>query len=182
MTVLALILERCDANVRGGFGWTVLHEVAAMGDWVTEEEAAWFARAVLEAGRGNGRAGRHSRRALRWDGRADGSRGGGTGDGVWRGCGRSECRGVGAATGVGGEDGARRRGRDTYGSTAVELETLFLAVLFTLQPSRAQLRDPASPGLLEQGGDRQGMHIVLEFLQNLVLERVLAVSVPFLLE
>lgn len=45
-----LILERCDPNVMGGFGRTVLHEVAAMGDHVTDEEARPFARALLDAG------------------------------------------------------------------------------------------------------------------------------------
>jgi ankyrin repeat protein len=45
-----LVLSRCDANVIGGFGRTVLHEVAAMGSWVAEEEAEPFARALLEAG------------------------------------------------------------------------------------------------------------------------------------
>ena len=45
-----LILERCDPNLIGGFGRTVLHEVAATGDHVTEEEAAAFARALLDAG------------------------------------------------------------------------------------------------------------------------------------
>ncbi len=45
-----LILERCDPNVIGGFGRTVLHEVAATGDHVTEEEAAAFAKALLDAG------------------------------------------------------------------------------------------------------------------------------------
>jgi hypothetical protein len=45
-----LILERCDPNLVGGFGRTVLHEIAAMGDHITEEEAAAFASALLEAG------------------------------------------------------------------------------------------------------------------------------------
>ncbi|HYM00796.1 MAG TPA: ankyrin repeat domain-containing protein [Blastocatellia bacterium] len=45
-----LILNRCDVNVRGAFGRTILHEIAAMGDWVTEDEVAAFGRAVLEAG------------------------------------------------------------------------------------------------------------------------------------
>lgn len=45
-----LILERCDPNMIGGFGRTVLHEVSAMRDHVTEEEAARFARALLDAG------------------------------------------------------------------------------------------------------------------------------------
>ncbi|QOY90699.1 ankyrin repeat domain-containing protein [Paludibaculum fermentans] len=45
-----LVLARCNPNVVGGFGRTVLHEVAAMDDHVTEEEAAPFAQALLEAG------------------------------------------------------------------------------------------------------------------------------------
>lgn len=45
-----LVLERCDPNLIGGFGRTVLHEVAAAGDHVTEEEAAAFARTLLDAG------------------------------------------------------------------------------------------------------------------------------------
>ncbi|HEY3458422.1 MAG TPA: ankyrin repeat domain-containing protein [Bryobacteraceae bacterium] len=44
------VLERCDPNIIGGFGRTALHEVAAMGDHVTEEEAAAFAVALLDAG------------------------------------------------------------------------------------------------------------------------------------
>jgi ankyrin repeat protein len=44
------VLARCDANVRGGFGRTALHEVAAIGDHVTDEEAAPFAIALLDAG------------------------------------------------------------------------------------------------------------------------------------
>jgi ankyrin repeat protein len=45
-----LILNACDVNVVGGFGRTVLHEIAAMGDWITEDEVAAFGRAALEAG------------------------------------------------------------------------------------------------------------------------------------
>ena len=45
-----LILNRCDPNLTGGYGRTVLHEVAAMRDHVTEEEAAAFATALLDAG------------------------------------------------------------------------------------------------------------------------------------
>jgi ankyrin repeat protein len=45
-----LILQRCDANVMGSFGRTVLHEIAAMPEHVTEEEAAAFARTLLDAG------------------------------------------------------------------------------------------------------------------------------------
>jgi ankyrin repeat protein len=45
-----LILERCDPNLIGSFGRTVMHEVAAMREHVTEEEAVAFARALLDAG------------------------------------------------------------------------------------------------------------------------------------
>lgn len=44
------ILERCGPNIVGGFRRTALHEVAAMGDHVTDAEAAEFASALLEAG------------------------------------------------------------------------------------------------------------------------------------
>jgi len=45
-----LVLRRCDPNVIGGFGRTVLHEVAAAGDHITDEELAPFAAALLDAG------------------------------------------------------------------------------------------------------------------------------------
>lgn len=45
-----LILDRSDPNVRGGFGDTALHAVAAMGDWVTDDETVSFAQALLDAG------------------------------------------------------------------------------------------------------------------------------------
>jgi ankyrin repeat protein len=45
-----LILKRCDVNLAGSFTRTALHEVAAMRDYVTEDEAAAFAAALLEAG------------------------------------------------------------------------------------------------------------------------------------
>ncbi|MEO8658687.1 MAG: ankyrin repeat domain-containing protein [Bryobacteraceae bacterium] len=45
-----LILERCGPNLVGGFGRTALHEVAAMRDHITEQEAVEFARALLDAG------------------------------------------------------------------------------------------------------------------------------------
>jgi hypothetical protein len=45
-----LILKRCDPNLIGSFGRTPLHEVAAMGKHVTEEEATAFARVLLDAG------------------------------------------------------------------------------------------------------------------------------------
>ncbi len=44
------ILERCDPNLVGGFGRTALHEVAAMGEHVTQDEAAAFAVELLDAG------------------------------------------------------------------------------------------------------------------------------------
>jgi ankyrin repeat protein len=45
-----LILNACDVNVGGSFGRTILHDVAAMGDWITEDEVAAFGQAALEAG------------------------------------------------------------------------------------------------------------------------------------
>lgn len=45
-----LILNACDVNVAGAFGRTILHEIAAMGDWITENEVAAFGRAALKAG------------------------------------------------------------------------------------------------------------------------------------
>jgi ankyrin repeat protein len=45
-----LILNACDVNVLGSFGRTILHEIAAMGDWITEDEVVAFGRAALEAG------------------------------------------------------------------------------------------------------------------------------------
>ena len=45
-----LILGRSDPNVMGAFRRTILHEVAAMGAHVTEEEVAAFGTAALDAG------------------------------------------------------------------------------------------------------------------------------------
>lgn len=45
-----LILNACDVNVAGSFGRTILHEIAAMGDWITEDEVAAFGRAAVGAG------------------------------------------------------------------------------------------------------------------------------------
>ena len=45
-----LVLKACDVNVVGSFGRTILHEIAAMGDWITEDEVTAFGRAALEAG------------------------------------------------------------------------------------------------------------------------------------
>jgi ankyrin repeat protein len=50
LTCFRLILQRCEPNVAGSFGRTVLHEVAAMRDHITEEETAPFAKALLDAG------------------------------------------------------------------------------------------------------------------------------------
>ncbi len=44
------ILDRSDPNMVAGFGRTMLHEVAAMGHYVTDEEAEPFVRALLQAG------------------------------------------------------------------------------------------------------------------------------------
>jgi len=46
-----MILDRADPNLRAGqFGQTPLHEVAAMGNWVTDEEVVQFASVLLDAG------------------------------------------------------------------------------------------------------------------------------------
>jgi ankyrin repeat protein len=45
-----LVLGACDANVAGPFGRTILHEIAAMRDFITDEEVTAFGRAALEAG------------------------------------------------------------------------------------------------------------------------------------
>jgi ankyrin repeat protein len=45
-----LILERCGPDPIGGFTRTALHEVASMAGHVSDEEAATFARALLDAG------------------------------------------------------------------------------------------------------------------------------------
>ena len=51
-----LVLGACDANIVGSFGRTILHEIAAMRDWITEDEVFAFGRAALEAGaRSDGR-------------------------------------------------------------------------------------------------------------------------------
>ena len=52
LTCFQLILERCNPNLTGSFGQTALHEVGAMAEHVTEEEALAFARVLLEAGAG----------------------------------------------------------------------------------------------------------------------------------
>ncbi len=44
------ILARADASVSGTFGRTILHDIAAMGDWVNDEEVTEFASAALDAG------------------------------------------------------------------------------------------------------------------------------------
>ena len=49
-----LVLGACDANIVGSFGRTILHEIAAMSDWITEDEVIAFGRAALEAGARSG--------------------------------------------------------------------------------------------------------------------------------
>jgi len=46
----AMVLDRCDANIRGRFGITVLHYAAASYDWVTPEERVAFVRILLDRG------------------------------------------------------------------------------------------------------------------------------------
>jgi len=45
-----LLLARCGPHLRGQWGRTMLHEVAALRDYVTEDEGAPFAAALLQAG------------------------------------------------------------------------------------------------------------------------------------
>uniref|UniRef100_Q020D8 Ankyrin n=1 Tax=Solibacter usitatus (strain Ellin6076) TaxID=234267 RepID=Q020D8_SOLUE len=45
-----LILGRCQPNIPGSFGRTVLHEVGAMRNHITQEESTAFAAALLDAG------------------------------------------------------------------------------------------------------------------------------------
>jgi ankyrin repeat protein len=45
-----LVLGYCDPNVIGSFGRMILHDIAAMRDWITEDEVIPFGRAALEAG------------------------------------------------------------------------------------------------------------------------------------
>jgi hypothetical protein len=45
-----LILNACDVNVTGSFGRIILYDIAAMGDWITDEEVVAFGPASLEAG------------------------------------------------------------------------------------------------------------------------------------
>ena len=42
-----MVLDRCDANIRGRFGITVLHYAAASYNWVTAEERLEFVRILL---------------------------------------------------------------------------------------------------------------------------------------
>lgn len=46
----AMVLDRCDANVKGRFGISVLHYAAASYDWVTPEERVAFVRVLLDRG------------------------------------------------------------------------------------------------------------------------------------
>jgi ankyrin repeat protein len=62
-----LVLNRCDVNVVGSFGRTILHEIAAMRDWITDDEVTAFGRAALEAGaRVDGRDGILKSTPLGW--------------------------------------------------------------------------------------------------------------------
>jgi hypothetical protein len=50
LSCFRLILDRCAPDIIGCFARTPLHEVAAMHDYITEDEAAAFAEALLNAG------------------------------------------------------------------------------------------------------------------------------------
>jgi ankyrin repeat protein len=50
ITCFRLVLARCDANVHGAFGRTILHDVAASYDWITPDERLAFATMLLDAG------------------------------------------------------------------------------------------------------------------------------------
>lgn len=50
LTCFRLMLERCGANAVGRFGQTILHNVAALREYVTAEEALGFATMLLDAG------------------------------------------------------------------------------------------------------------------------------------
>jgi ankyrin repeat protein len=46
----AMVLDRCDANIRGRYGITVLHYAASSYDWVTPGERVAFVRMLLDRG------------------------------------------------------------------------------------------------------------------------------------
>ena len=50
ITAFRVVAARCDPNVVGGFGRCSLHEVAAAGEHVTDDEAATLADILLQAG------------------------------------------------------------------------------------------------------------------------------------
>lgn len=50
LTCFRLVLERCDANIRGRFGRTILHDAAASRDHVTADERVAFVTMLLDAG------------------------------------------------------------------------------------------------------------------------------------
>jgi ankyrin repeat protein len=50
VTCFRLMLERCDPNVRGRFGLTMLHDVAASREQVTADERVAFSTLLLDAG------------------------------------------------------------------------------------------------------------------------------------
>jgi len=50
LTCFRLVLERCDAKVRGRFGLTILHDVAGSRGHVTAEERVAFATMLLDSG------------------------------------------------------------------------------------------------------------------------------------
>ena len=117
-TCLALVLERCDPNIRGRlehkppFGLTILHSVAGSREHVTPDERVRFATMLLDAGarldiRDQLLHSTPARLGLPLGPKGTGgvaarSRCGPRGSG---------CAAVGDAAGLGGEDGPRRSGR-----------------------------------------------------------------------
>lgn len=50
VTCFRLVLERCDANIRGRFGLTILHDVAGSREHMTADERVSFATLLLDTG------------------------------------------------------------------------------------------------------------------------------------
>lgn len=50
ITCFRQILDRCDANARGSFGRTILHDAAASYDWIEPEERLEFVTTLLNSG------------------------------------------------------------------------------------------------------------------------------------
>ncbi len=102
-----LVLGACDANIVGSFGRTILHEIAAMRDWITEDEVIAFGACSFRGRRAFRWSRRHPEKHTPWLGMplgpnqtcpiAPGARS----------CpGRKRCRILGTATSLGAKDGS----------------------------------------------------------------------------